>query len=255
MEIRKRFKAFEEWRALAVWLVLIGLILCFFDYLFYVMEKSRGVEYANMETSTEQELDGFRDICRDDSEDLISGSSGYTTADGPIEIVADETLTTFEVWNGGVKAGNIQKGNPSQIEIFKRTHSSAYLGISSVGLDGDILSKGPKEIYKLNLKNNCLFLLLGSDGWITDISPDEKNLAAVENFYLGEKLKTYVFVHSLENGQEKSFEVPSPYAIVRTAVFSPDGKSIVYKAATNNQDDKEFADFMIDLDRGEQRQF
>lgn len=244
--------------ALIVKILLGVILLVFLGYIFMMnrdslQNKNEPVENTSSETGGDnvdvpKENDAVQALAI--SEEPTEPAT--TTASGDIRITNNKDLTVFEIWNGTAKAGEIEREGPSQVAIWKEIGDSAYLGVNNDGLGGYILFGGPDEVYRLDKKKDTLVKIFDRDMFASDISADEKQLASVETFYMGEEIYNYINVYDLSDYKSESYQIPVKYKIAGNAFFSRDGKKVAYEAAVGNPDNEEFAMFVIDLATGEQ---
>jgi len=244
----KQLKKFHEWRELIIWIILVLMILLFFNYIFYIIEKAQS-DYIGDDSNIT-----INSAIEEDSAD-VDLEPRELLDDSEIKIVSDESSKNFEVWNSDVKIGDIKRRFPSQIEIFKRIKNNLYIGAVYKERGDYVLFEGPNEIYRLNLEDNSLADVLSGDCLVSDISPNERYIASLESFYVGEEKKIYLNIRSIGGVfADRTFQIAEEYGAAGNAYFSEDGNRIFYEAAFNNPDREEFAMFMVDLETGEQGQ-
>ncbi|MFA7171014.1 MAG: hypothetical protein WC180_03405 [Candidatus Paceibacterota bacterium] len=249
--------------SLIVKVILGVLLLVLLGYIFLTgdisQDRNDGAESENIEveddTMVSEDENGAPQLPAS-SEELIESETNIISGD--IKISSNKDLTIFEIWNGETKAGEIEREGPSQVAVWKEIGGSVYLGVNNDGLGGYILFGGPDEVYKLDTKKGSLTRALTKifdrDMFASDISADEKHLASVETFFMGEEIHNYINVYNLADYKSESYQVPVKYRVAGNAFFSRDGKKVVYEAAVSDPENEEFAMFVIDLTTGKQTQ-
>lgn len=261
-KLKEIYRDFRDFPALIVSVVLAMAILVFFGYIFYVMDAT-GPKTEN-ETGTaslEKKAEGAlaqRDKTEEDKnipdQEAEELKFEIVFDDGNAKILANEDLTDFEVWNGEMKAGEIKTERRSQVKIFRKMEDATYLGVEDSGIGDYIPFGGPREIYKLDLKEKSLDKIFDKDNFVSDISQDGKKLVSVESFYVKDDMHTYLNVYNLDTYESDSYQISGEYGAAGNAFFSRDGEKLVYEAAMNDSDNEAFAMFVIDLATGEQTQ-
>lgn len=245
---------------MAGWFVLMLMILSFFDYIFFVIEKKQAdylesdlLAAENYDYAEKESGQNITDIKSENEDRAKNTAPKELLDDSGITIAANESFDNFEIWNGSVKIGDIKTDILSQVEIFKRIKNNIYFGVDNRGMGGYSLFGGPREIYRLNLENNLLNKIFSWDCFVSDISPDEGRLISFEKFYIGDGMHIYLNIYDIKSGKSDSYEISQEYGAAGNAYFSKDGKKIVYETALNNPDQEEFAMFVIDLETREQK--
>jgi hypothetical protein len=171
-----------------------------------------------------------------------------------VKILANEDRTVFEIWNRGVKAGEIEQDYPAQVSLWREVNGNIYLGVSYTGRGGYILFGGPDEVYKLETIKNSLSKVYGREdknGYVSDISLDEERLITVKTPVSG---ALSIVVYDIASQSIQPYPVPARYSTAGEARFSHAGGKILYEAAVGDPSAEEYAMFMIDLSTGKQTQ-
>lgn len=262
-KLKKFYHNFHDLPAFIVAIILAVAMIAFFGYVFFLMDSAQPEDQnspfdnQDMAKQTEAVEQDKEEKNMDMSEEsLEEPEDKMAVKEGGLEVMANTSFTDFEVWNNGVRAGEIKREAVSQVNIFKKIGSNVYLGAGnkSAAGSGYILFNGPQAIYKLEAEKNSLIKIFDKEVFVSDISPDEKKLVAVESFYVGDDIRNYLDIYDLGTYQPQSYQVPETYTAAGNAFFSKDGKKLAYEAAVGNPRNETFAMFVINLETGEQTQ-
>lgn len=244
---------------------LVLMVAAFFGYLMFIQgdmgqpSVQNNVSEMSGNQAKESDVAVKEETGTADTASLDGAIQEVQAASGEVKIVANKDKTVFEVWNLGVKAGEIKQDYPAQVSIWREVNGNIYLGVSYTGRGGYILFSGPDEVYKLETIENSLNKIYGrgeKNGYASDISLDEKRLITVESPVSG---NLSIVVYDIATQSAQSYPVSAKYGTAGAAHFSQVGGKIVYEAAigiSNNEKytEEEYAMFMIDLATGKQTQ-
>lgn len=261
-KLKKFYHDFHDLPALIVVIILAVAMMAFFGYVFFLMDSARpeernsSIDNPNIAKKTEaveqDEAEKNGDVPEEGAEEP---ENKKVIKDGGLEVAANAGLTDFEVWNNGVRAGEIKRKEASQVSVFKKAGGDVYLGATNNdGLGGYVLFGGPQAVYKLNAEENSLTKIFDKEAFVSDISSDGKKLVAVERFYVGDNIRNYLDIYDLDTYQSQSYQVPDAYSTAGNAFFSKDGMKLAYEAAFGDPYKETFALFVINLETGEQAQ-
>ena len=151
--------------------------------------------------------------------------------------------------------GTISIGDgESEAHLYRQSACNAWIVASATGRGGYILYSGEDQLYRLNFLDMTL-TRVNFDGFLTDISADEKTIVSVSTVDGTDGSHPSIEVTDVTTGMHVQNIVPDPYNDAGSAKFSPDGMRIAYGAVerdAESNDPIKRAVYMIDLDTGKQ---
>lgn len=190
---------------------------------------------------------------------VMNNANSSQVIPAEVTLIPGTDNTTWQVQLNSEAVGTLQAASEEEgisAVLFKQTDAAAYLGVTPVGLGGYILYAGPQRLYRLDLATKEMKEIIGtsqansSDGFISDISPDEQWVAYVNQ---ADEIIT-IDLLSLTGGTIHQVMVPSAYQQAGDAVFSPDGNQLAYAAAVGSPDNESGVVFTVQLGTDSQKQ-
>lgn len=257
-ELGRDIRSFPK---LVAWIVLLTMLAALAGYMIFI----GGDREAAVSDNSGNQSGELEELCTAEEgtgEFVASSATGETEGKddvafvrGGLKVMKNESLTAFEVWNDGIKAGEIRRDAPAQVDLWRESDGDYYLGASRDGLGGYILFGGPDEVYRLDTAANTLERIYSGaekNGFAADVLRGK--LAAVEFPFVADGQASVVAIYDFSGREIGSYPVPARYGQAGAARFSQVGGRIIYEAAVGNPDDEEYAMFMIDLATGKQEQ-
>ena len=142
----------------------------------------------------------------------------------------------------------------SEANLYRQSACNAWIVASATGRGGYILYSGEDQLYRLNFLDMTL-TRVNFDGFLTDISVDEKTIVSVSTVDGTDGSHPSIEVTDVATGMHVQNIVPDPYNDAGSAKFSPDGMRIAYGAVerdAESNDPIKRAVYIIDLDTGKQ---